>query len=420
MTEEGLLEFIQMLDEIGAKAQAHMPYVPTISNASGEPEVRINGKDYVQFCTSNYLGLANDPRVKQAAKDAIDRYGIGTNGSRLISGTLEIHKQIEAKIAEFKVTEAATLFSSGTFANLGFLQAAIAHPLRALEGESAPKGKIDVFYDGLVHQSLIDGINLARCRAKHFKHNDLDGLMRRLAKSDGRYKMIVVDGVYSADGDVAPLGDLIDLCEMYDALLFVDDAHGTGVLGDHGRGTCELFGVESSMRIVQMGTLSKAFGASGGYIAGSQAMTDYLRVGATSYVFTASLPAAITAAALKAIEIAQQESWRREKALSNAAYVRENVAKMGFDVGRSCTQIVPIIIGDEEKTRAASLQLLKAEIYAQSMEFPAAARGRARIRLSTTALHERDHLDRLLGVLEDLALHGSYKAPTVPWEGKDD
>lgn len=409
-----------MLDEIGTKAQTYMPFVPTISSPSGEPEVRINGQYYVQFCTSNYLGLANDPRVKQAAKDAIDIYGVGTNGSRLVSGTLDIHQQIEEKIAEFKVTEAATLFSAGTLANLGFLQAAIAHPLRALEGESAPKGTIDVFYDGLVHQSLIDGINLARCRAKHFKHNDLDSLMRLLAKSEGRYKMIIVDGVYSADGDIAPLGDLVDLCEMYDALLFVDDAHGTGVLGDNGRGTCEYFGVESSMRIVQMGTLSKAFGSCGGFIAGSQAMTDYLRVGATSYVFTASLPAAITAAALKAIEIAQQESWRREKALGNAAYIRENVVKMGFDVGQSCTQIVPIIIGDEEKTRAACLELLKAGIYTQSMEFPAAARGRARIRLSNTALHEPDHLDRLLGALEGLALHGSYKAHSEPREDNTD
>jgi 7-keto-8-aminopelargonate synthetase-like enzyme len=164
------------------------------------------------------------------------------------------------------------------------------------------------------------------------------------------------------------------------------------------------------MCIIQMGTLSKAFGSSGGFITGSQAMTDYLRVGATSYIFTASLPAALAAAALEAMDIAKLEPWRREKALGNAAYIRENVVNMGFDVGPSSTQIVPIIIGDETKTRAASSQLLRAGIYAPSVEFPAAARGRARIRLSHTALHELDHLDRLLGVLEDLASHESYKA----------
>jgi 8-amino-7-oxononanoate synthase len=390
-----------MLDIVGEAAQKLTPYVPTICCASGEPIVHIDGKDIVQFCTSNYLGLATDFRVKTAAKNAIDKYGVGTNGSRLISGTLDVHRQLETRIAKLKGTDSATLFSTGTLANLGFLQAAIAHPLRVLWPDASPKGEFNVFYDGLIHQSLLDGIHLAApASAKHFKHNDIAGLARLLDRSTAAYKMVVVDGVYSADGDVAPLDQLVDLCIAQDALLLVDDSHGTGVLGTTGCGTCELFGVESAPCVVQMGTLSKSFGSNGGFIAGSQAMTDYLRVAATSYVFTAALPASMAAAALAAIDIAEQEPWRRQKALSNASYVRDSVVSMGFEVGESCTQVVPIILGCENLTREISGKLLKAGLYAPSVEFPAAARGNARIRISNTALHEIEHLDRLLNVLD--------------------
>ena len=236
-----------MLDAVGEAAQALTPYVPTICGASGEPVVQVDGRDLVQFCTSNYLGLATDSRVKQAAKDAIDRYGIGTNGSRLISGTLDVHRDLERRIAQIKGTESATLFSTGTLANLGFLQAVIGHPLRALWPDVSPVGEIEVFYDGLVHQSLLDGIHLAAPgRARHFKHNDVAGLTRLMDRSNAAYKMVVVVGVYSADGDVAPLDQLVALCEDQDALLMVDDSHGTGVLGASGRGTCELFDVRKT------------------------------------------------------------------------------------------------------------------------------------------------------------------------------
>lgn len=400
----GAVKYLDMLDAVGVAVQGAAPHVPTISGASGEPEIYADGRHLIQFCTSNYLGLATDPRVKQAAKDAIDCYGIGTNGSRLISGTLDIHKVLEARIAKLKGTESAAVFSTGTLANLGFLHASIAHPLRALFADVSPKGDFDVFFDGLVHQSLVDGIRLASpTRSRHFKHNNMDDLKRLLNRSQAQYRMVVVDGVYSADGDVAPLDELAALCEQTDTLLFVDDSHGTGVMGANGRGTCEAFGVESSSCVVQMGTLSKSYGSNGGFVAGTTKMTDYLRYGATSYVFTAALPGAIAAAAIAAMDISEEEPWRREKALGNAAYVRENVVKMGFDVGESSTQIVPIIIGDEARTAEIATRLLDAGIYAPSVQFPAAALGNARIRISSTALHEQAHLDALLGVLEDVS-----------------
>lgn len=395
------MNFINALNDLGAAVQPRLPYIPTIRGATGVPEIEIDGKTYVQFCTSNYLGLATDERVRAAAHQALDECGVGTNGSRLVSGTGQVHIELEARLAGFKQTPASTLFSSGTLANMGFLQAVVGFPLRATIPEAIPCGRVDLFYDGLVHQSLLDGLALAGASsARHFRHNDMTHLTRLLERSKAEFRLVVVDGVYSADGDTAPL-DVIDrLCHEYDATVLVDDAHGTGMLGASGRGACELFGIDTHDNVVEMGTLSKSFGASGGYIASTAEICDYLRVGATPYVFTAALPASIAAAAAAAIDIAAREPWRRETALANAEYVRDGARRMGLDTGESTTQIVPIIIGDEAKTRAVSARLMDAGVYSPSVEFPAAPLGKARIRASNTALHDRGHLDLLLNALE--------------------
>ncbi|AMK72333.1 MULTISPECIES: glycine C-acetyltransferase [Bacillus] len=354
------------------------------------PFVTVNHQKVIQLSSNNYLGFTSHPRLINAAQEAVQQYGAGTGSVRTIAGTFTMHQELEKKLAAFKKTEAALVFQSGFTTNQGVLSSILS------------KEDI-VISDELNHASIIDGIRLTKADKKVYQHVNMSDLERVLRKSmNYRMRLIVTDGVFSMDGNIAPLPDIVELAEKYDAFVMVDDAHASGVLGENGRGTVNHFGLDGRVHI-QVGTLSKAIGVLGGYAAGSKVLIDYLRHKGRPFLFSTSHPPAVTAACMEAIDVLLEEPEHMERLWENTAYFKAMLVKMGLTLTESQTPILPILIGDEGVAKQFSDQLLSHGVFAQSIIFPTVAKGKARIRTIITAEHTKDELDQALDVIEKTA-----------------
>ena len=362
-------------------AAGHYAYFQPVSSAQ-EPEVTVNGRRMIMAGSNNYLGLTTHPRVKEAACRAIERYGTGCGGSRFLNGTLDLHEELERKLARFKGREAALVFSTGFQTNLGIL--------------AALGGKGDLLVtDRWDHASIVDGCRLAFGETRRFHHNDLADLERALSESRGRGTLIAVDGVFSMEGDLANLPGIVRLARAYGARVMVDDAHATGVLGKGGRGTPEHFGVEQEVDLV-MGTCSKALASIGGFVAGPAEVIHFLKHRARSLMFSASLPAPCVAAISAALDVIEAEPERRERLWENARLMKRELTAMGFDTGASETHIIPVILREDRLAFQFWKLLQQHGIFCNPAVSPAVPKGRALIRTSYMATHTPEHLERIL------------------------
>ncbi|MEE8326107.1 MAG: pyridoxal phosphate-dependent aminotransferase family protein, partial [candidate division NC10 bacterium] len=332
------------------------PYFQPIRSAQ-DPEVVVDGRRMIMVGSNNYLGLTSHPRIKEAAIRAVERYGTGCAGSRFLNGTMDLHHEVEAQLAKFKKKEAALLFAAGYQTNLGVISALV--------------GKDDVsIIDRWNHASIIDGCRLAFGQALKYRHNDMEDLERILASQPDKGKLIVVDGVFSMEGDIVKLPEIVRLARKYGARVMVDDAHATGVLGKEGRGTTEHFGLEDEVDIV-MGTCSKSLASVGGFIASSHEVIHYVKHQARSMMFSASLPPACVATIGAAVEVIEQEPERRTQLWRNAQRMQEGLKEMGFDIGLSETPIVPVVIGDDRRAFLLGRALYEQAIFANVSVSPA-------------------------------------------------
>lgn len=354
-----------------------------------DPVIRVEGRDVVLFCSNNYLGLANDTRIKQAAIDCLTLSGISTPASRLISGHTTAHAEVETRIASFLGTESAIVFPSGYAANLGVISTLV--------------GPDDVILsDSLNHRSLIDGCRLSRANVTVYNHLDTDDLDRKLSQhTTARRRLIVTDGIFSMDGDLAPLDRIAELSRRHKAILMVDDAHGTGVFGDHGRGTPEHFGVESDVD-VWMISASKGIGTFGGAIAGKRTLIDLIVNRSPAFIYTTAIPPDICAATSRAIDIIEDEPDRRQNLLRLSDQVRSGLTELGFDSCGSRSHIIPVVIGDPQQTVAIADFLIDRGIFVLGIRPPTVPDGMSRLRLSLMATHTDDHIAQLMGAMVEV------------------
>lgn len=370
--------------------------------------VRIDGRWYVSFCTNDYLGLAQHPVLQQAAIKATREFGVGSGASRLLAGTLTPHEELEQAMARFKHSPAALLFASGYMANLGVITTLV--------------HKDDlIFCDELNHASLIDATRLTKAKLYVYRHRDAAHLEERLAKSKrsrrdaeasfgmpsaqksrGR-RFIVTDAIFSMDGDGAPLREICRLAKAYHAYTIIDEAHGTGVLGKYGRGLSEQLGLEGKIDII-IGTLSKALGTIGGFVTGSKAFISYLRSKSRPFIFTTALPPGVCAASIVALRLISRQPGLRKRLWKNTSYVKGYLRQMGFDMRGSETPIIPIMIGDAQRTLRTSQYLWRQGLFVPAIRPPTVPAGQSRLRITITAMHRRKDLDRLLSALKEIRI----------------
>jgi glycine C-acetyltransferase len=349
-------------------------------------EARFDGKDVINLASNNYLGLTTHPKLREAALEATRRYGVGSGAVRTISGTMSLHMQLEERIARFKNVEACVVFQSGFAANAGTVAAVL-----------TPEDHI--VSDELNHASIIDGCRLSRAKIHVFPHKDTAAAERKLAELDGQpgRKLLITDGVFSMDGDIGPLPGLVEAAEKHGAIMMVDDAHSSGVLGRNGRGTIDHFGLHGRVHI-QVGTLSKAIGVLGGYVCGSRALIEFLYHRARPFLFSTSHPPAVAAACMAAFDVLEEEPERIQKLWDNTRYFKQGLRAAGFNTGVSETPITPVIVGEARTAHALSAALFENGVLATGIGFPTVPEGRARVRTIVTATHTREDLDRALEV----------------------
>lgn len=362
--------------------------IDILDGANGA-EISFGGKTVINMSSNNYLGFSNDERLKVKANEATDFYGVGAGAVRTINGTQAIHEELEQKIAEFKQTEAAVAFQSGFNCNMGAISAVMTK-------------KDAILSDELNHASIIDGCRLSGAKVIRVKHQDMDDLRAKAkeAVESGLYEkiMYITDGVFSMDGNVANLPGIVEIAEEFDLITYVDDAHGSGVMGK-GAGTVKHFGLQDKIDF-QMGTLSKAVGVVGGYVAGTQNLIDWLKVRARPFLFSTSLTPGASAACIEAIDIMSNSTDEHERLWDNGHYLKEGLKKLGFNIGNSETPITPCIIGDEKLTQTFSKRLTEEGVYAKSIVFPTVPRGTGRVRNMPTAAHTKEQLNTVLEVYE--------------------
>jgi 8-amino-7-oxononanoate synthase len=359
-----------------------------ISGPQG-PRVLLDGKPVLLLCSNNYLGLADHPRVRQAAADAAMRWGVGAGASRLVSGNMTIHRRLEERLAEFERAPRCVLFGSGYLANVGVVSAL------------ADEGEV-VFSDELNHASLVDGCRLAKARTFVYRHRDTEHLEWGLAQAEGRGSLVVTDGVFSMDGSLAPLPEIVELARRHDARVVVDEAHATGAVGPGGRGAVAAAGLEDEVDVV-VGTLGKALGAYGAYVCCDRTMARWLVNTARTLVYSTGLPPPVAAAALAAVELLASEPRLVERLERNATVLRESLADRGVSTGSSRTQILPLVVGGPEETLAASRRALEHGIFAQAIRPPTVPEGTSRLRLSVMASHRRSELRAAARTLAEVA-----------------
>ncbi|PAB60756.1 glycine C-acetyltransferase [Anaeromicrobium sediminis] len=371
----------------GLKADGVYRKLPILEGAN-ESEVILNGKKVINLSSNNYLGFANHPRLKRAAIEAVEKYGVGAGAVRTIVGNMDIHEKMETLLAKFKREEAVMSFQSGFNCNAGTIQAI------------AEKGDL-IISDELNHASIIDGARLSRADKTIYKHNDMDSLEEVLKLKRDKYRnlLIITDGVFSMDGDIANLPDIANLAEKYSAMTYVDDAHGSGVLGESGRGTVDHFNLHGRIDF-SIGTLSKAIGVIGGYVAGSKTMQDWLSHRGRPLLFSTSLPPAAVGSIIEAVKILMETTEYTDRLWDNAKYFKEKLGKLGFDTGNSQTPITPVIIGDEAKTMEFSKKLFEKGVFVSGIVFPTVPKGTGRVRCMVTAAHTKEQLDRAVDAFE--------------------
>ena len=379
-----------------AKAAGVYPYFRAISSEQ-DPEVIINGKKVLMFGSNCYSGLVNDPRIKEAAIEATKKYGTGCAGSPFLNGTLDLHKQLEARLAEYIGKEDVMVYSTGFGVNLGVV--------------SCLTGREDyILWDEQDHASIIEGRRLSFSQSLKYKHNDMESLEKQLQKCEpDKVKLIVTDGVFSMEGDVANIPEIVRLAKQYNASVMVDEAHSIGVFGQGGRGTVNHFGLTDDVDLI-MGTFSKSFASLGGFIATDKEITNFLRHHSRSYIFTASITPASTAAALKAIDIMIEEPWRQEHLWEITNYALEGFRNMGCEIGNTSTPIIPLFIRDNFKTFAITRDLLNEGIFVNPVVSPAVAPQDTLIRFSLMATHTKEQVTRALEAVEKVfRKHGVIK-----------
>jgi glycine C-acetyltransferase len=365
-----------------------------LASADARTTIAYHGKprEVINLCSYNYLGLANHPEVIAAAHTALTTHGLGACGSPMLSGMTDLHRELERKIAQFLGREDAMLFNSGFGGALGTISGLLR--------------KTDVaVLDNRSHLSLRDGATLSRCRSEKFEHNDPASLEASLGRNTGKRQLVVIEGIYSMDGDFGNLEELIAVAESYGASVFIDEAHSILACGEHGRGAAEKFGVEDRVRLTY-GTFSKAFGALGGFVAGSKELLQYLRFYAHPYVYSCALPAVVVAAILKALEIGTSQPQLRTRLWENADYFHQQLRGLGIDTGNSTTYVMPIVIGDRERMYRLGHVLRSRGLWVAPVDYPAVPQDRICFRACVTALHTRADLDEALNILEDTLVPG--------------
>ncbi|OQY22276.1 MAG: 8-amino-7-oxononanoate synthase [Anaerolineaceae bacterium 4572_32.1] len=364
------------------------PYFIPLSDTEGT-EVTIDGRRLIMIGSNNYLGLTTHPQVRQAAIEAVRQYGTSCTGSRFLNGTLHLHKQLEEELADFVGKEAALVFSTGYQVNVGTISALVS------------KGDV-IVTDKEDHASIVDGCMLSRGKTLRFRHNDMADLERVLKKCDpDQGKLVVVDGIFSMGGDIAPLPEIVPLCKKYSARLMVDDAHSVGVLGENGRGTADYFGLTDDVDLI-MGTFSKSFASLGGFIAGDEEVVHYIQHHARSLIFSASMPAACVAACLASLDVMRNEPERPKRLLDLAAKMRERFQELGYNIGNSETPIIPIIIGDEMATFMMWRALFDSGVYTNAVIPPAVPPNLSLLRTSYMATHTDEQMERVLMLFEQV------------------
>lgn len=351
------------------------------------PWVRVDGEKVLLLCSNNYLGLANDPRLKKKMLQGIEAWGCGSGGSRLISGSLAIHRVLEQRLAGFHGSEAALLFNSGYSANLSLLTALMG------EGDA-------IYSDELNHASIVDGCRLSKASIRIYHHLDMEHLESLLKENQGkRRKLIVTDGIFSMDGDIAPLSELVELARKYGALTMVDDAHAIGVFGPTGRGTVEYFHLSQGVDIL-MGTFGKALGCFGAYVAGRRSLIEFLINTGRVFLYTTALPPSISATVLASLDLLDEEPERRERLWANVDYLREGLNQIGFNTMKSVAHIIPVLTGEPKITMEMDRRLLERGVFVQGIRPPTVPEGKCRLRVTVMATHTRDDLDFALEQFE--------------------
>lgn len=364
--------------------------IPVVQSAN-DAIITLNNQKVINLSSNNYLGFANHPRLKKAAKEAIDRYGVGAGAVKTIAGHMQLHQQLEEALATFKHEEAVMLFQSGFNCNAGVISAIV--------------DKEDlILSDQYNHASIIDGVRLTKSSKMVYRHNDMNHLEEILKEHRHQHRqcLIITDGVFSMDGDIANLPEIVRLAKKYDALTYVDDAHGSGVLGRSGRGTVDHFDLHNEVDFT-IGTLSKAFGVIGGYVATKKIIKDYLSFKARPLLFSTMLPPSVAAALLEAISMLEQSDEYTKKLWDNADYFKEKAKACGFDIGHSETPITPIFVYDEAKTVAFSKQLLEKGVFVSPIVYPTVPLNQARLRVMISASHSKEQLNQALTILEEVA-----------------
>jgi glycine C-acetyltransferase len=363
----------------GLKDQGLYNNIRTIDSPQGA-RLKVDGKDVLNFCSNNYLGLANHPKLVEAAREATQKYGVGPGAVRTIAGTMELHIELEKRLARFKGAEDVITFQSGFTANLGAIPALV--------------GKDDViFSDRLNHASIIDGCRLSGARIVAYDHNDATALEAAIKENEGAYRraLLVTDGVFSMDGDVAPLPALCEVADKHGLMFMVDDAHGEGVLGKGGRGIVDHFGVHGKVDI-EVGTLSKAFGVMGGLVAGDKVIVEWLRQRGRPFLFSSAVTVPDAAACIAAIDLLESSTELVDRLWDNAKYFKAELRKLGFDTGSSETPITPVMLGEAPLAQQFSRELFENGVFAMSIGYPTVPKGKARIRVMISAAHDRDDL----------------------------
>ena len=362
--------------------------IDTVEGANG-PVIQINGKELINLSSNNYLGLATNEELKRVASDAINKYGVGAGAVRTINGTLDLHIELEKKLAEFKGTEAAISYQSGFNCNMAAISA-------VMDQHDA------ILSDQLNHASIIDGCRLSKAKIIAYNHSDIEDLQRKAkeAVESGNYRkiMVITDGVFSMDGDIAKLPEIIDIAKQFDLITYVDDAHGSGVTGK-GKGTVKHFGLENEVDF-QIGTLSKAVGVVGGYVAGKKNLIDWLKVRSRPFLFSTAVTPADVAATSAAIELISDSTELVDKLWDNGNYLKSGLKNLGFNIGNSETPITPCIIGDEKLTQQFSRRLIEEGVYAKAIVFPTVPKGTGRVRNMPTAAHTKEMLDQAISIYE--------------------
>jgi glycine C-acetyltransferase len=352
-----------------------------------DAHITIDGKKLINLCANNYLGLANHPRLKEAAKNAIDTYGIGPGAVRTIAGTMSLHEKLEQRLVKFKKAEAVVTLQSGFTANLASVPAVV--------------GKGDViFSDELNHASIIDACRLSRAKVVRYAHNNVDDLRRAIAETtEYNRRLIITDGVFSMDGDIAPLPQLVKVAQEHKIMIMVDDAHGEGVLGHGGRGIVDHFDLHGQVDI-EVGTMSKAFGAVGGIVAGKQEIIDWIKQRGRPFLFSSAMTVPDVAACLEAVDILEQSDELVQRLWANGKFFKTELQKIGFDTGDSATPIIPVMLGEAEVAQEFSNQLFKEGVFAMAIGFPTVPKGKARIRVMNSAVHSTADLEEALSIFE--------------------